>query len=569
MTARDAASNLGSIPLGDIPLVEACSVMEARRKIRSVAELVSGDELLATRLATVCSETARRLHRMNSDGRISVGLKTRSGNRELLLEFVGDLDDASISLLHRFFDRVETARSENGLNIQRGAVLLRAATADQISLPRLQAIVQQKTRDQLLEEIQSKNVELQESLENLKRTRSAKDRMESELNIGREIQMSMLPLSFPAFVDQQEFDVHAALYPAQEVGGDFYDMFMVDLDHFCFCVGDVSGKGVPAALFMAVTKTLIKSRAANDLSPASILSHVNSEQAEGNDSAMFVTIFLGMLNLHTGELAYSNAGHNPPILLRRDGSTLRVDRRHGPVIGAMEGFAYGEDSVKLAPGELLYLYTDGITEAMDSGRNLYSERRLTALLDGGRFDSAKQAVTETVDDVWRFQGDASQADDITVMAVRYHGPMTVEGESELTLTLKNDIAEIEGINRAFNGFAVQHGVHEKDQRRINVCLDELLSNIIQHGYCDEDEHVIDVHIRLLDGELAVTIVDDAKPFNPFQNAPPDTGLSVEERPIGGLGVHLVRSFMDTVSYERHGENNVVTLHKHLDADNES
>ena len=561
----DSRTEAGTIPLGQIPLVESCSVREARRKIRSVTELVSGDELLATRLATVCSEVARGLHRLNRNARIDVGLNTRSGARELLLDFIGELDSNNLDRLQRFFDRVRTDRSDDGLRLQRCVVTLDRAVADPNSLHRLQAIVQQKTRDQLLEEIQTKNAELEESLENLKRTRSAKDRMESELNIGRDIQMSMLPLTFPAFPEQQEFDIHAALYPAQEVGGDFYDMFMIDLDHFCFCVGDVSGKGVPAALFMAVTKTLIKSRAANDLSPASILSHVNSETAVGNDSAMFVTIFLAILNLHTGELSYSNAGHNPPYIQRGDGSLDRLDKRHGPVIGAMEGIAYGEDETTLNKGEMIYLYTDGITEAMDIDRNLYGEDRLRDLLADADYSDAKAAVTDSVDDVWKHQGDASQADDITVMAVRYHGPMTVEGESELTLTMLNDVMAIGDINSAFNQFAEQHGLPEKVQRRMNVCLDELLSNIVSYGYTEseQDQHEIEIHLRLLDEELVVTIIDDGKPFNPFANDPPDTALSVEERPIGGLGVHLVRNFMDKVSYERHGENNVVTLHKHL------
>jgi sigma-B regulation protein RsbU (phosphoserine phosphatase) len=262
-------------------------------------------------------------------------------------------------------------------------------------------------------------------------------------------------------------------------------------------------------------------------------------------------------------MSYSNAGHNPPYVMRLGGGLDRLDRRHGPVVGAVEGIAYGEDRAVLDRGDLIYLYTDGITEAMDLSRTLYGEDRLRDMLAASAFDTAKSAVTESVDDVWLHQGDASQADDITVMALRYHGPMTVEGESELTLTMVNDIMAIGEVNEAFKAFAERHGLPDTVQRRINVCLDELLSNIVSYGYTDGEEHEIDIHLRLLDSELVVTIVDDGKPFNPFANDPPDTALSVEERPIGGLGVHLVRNFMDKVSYERHGENNVVTLHKHL------
>jgi sigma-B regulation protein RsbU (phosphoserine phosphatase) len=485
-----------------------------------------------------------------------------------LLDFFGRLDDRSLGYLHNFFDAVETDRNRTSLH-QRAVLELPGASLNRLMLSRLRAVVQQKTRDQLLEEIQTKNAELEDSLETLKRTRTAKDRMESELNIGRDIQMSMLQLSFPAFPEQKEFDIHAALYPAQEVGGDFYDMFMIDLDHFCFCVGDVSGKGVPAALFMAVTKTLIKSRAANDLSPASILSHVNSETAEGNDSAMFVTLFLAILNLDTGTLVYSNAGHNPPYLMRTGSKPERLDKRHGPVVGAMEGIAYGEDQASLDPGDLIYLYTDGVTEAMDPNGSLYGEARLLERLREASYPTARSAVEQTVEDVWRFQGDASQADDVTILSVRYHGATSAAGAFELELTMQNDIRRISSINEAFTEFAERHRVPGPTQRRINVCLDELLNNIVSYAYCDDDQHEIALHFRLLGTELVVTIVDDGKPFNPFGNDPPDTGLSVDERPIGGLGVHLVKSFMDKVHYERHGENNVVTLHKQMGQESEA
>ena len=343
-------------------------------------------------------------------------------------------------------------------------------------------------------------------------------------------------------------------------------MFMIDHDHFCFCVGDVSGKGVPAALFMAVTKTLIKSRAANDLSPASILSHVNSEQSQGNDSCMFVTIFLAVLNLHTGEMTYSNAGHNPPYVQTAAGGLERLGERHGPVIGAMEGIAYGEDSVTLGAGDLVYLYTDGITEAMNSNRDLYGEDQLRDQLAGDDYESAKHAVTMSVDRVWEFQGDAPQADDITVLAVRFHGAHDQGGTVELTMQLANRMEEIDTANSSFNAFAEENALPVALQRQLNLCFDELLNNIISYGYNDDEEHEIEIHVKLLKEELVVTISDDGKPFNPFGNEPPDIKLPVEDRPIGGLGVHLVRNVMDRVSYERHGEHNVVQLIKKLPND---
>ena len=192
-----------------------------------------------------------------------------------------------------------------------------------------------------------------------------KERMQDELNIGREIQMSMLRQDFPVYPDRDEFDLAATILPAREVGGDFYDFFFVDQDHLCLCVGDVSGKGVPAALFMAVTKTLIKSRASSDDSPASIMTYVNDALCEGNEACMFVTLFLAFVNVKTGALVYSNAGHNPPNLKRRSGNVERLSDRHGPVAGAMEGLAFKESAINLEQGDALVFYTDGVTEAMN------------------------------------------------------------------------------------------------------------------------------------------------------------------------------------------------------------
>jgi sigma-B regulation protein RsbU (phosphoserine phosphatase) len=392
--------------------------------------------------------------------------------------------------------------------------------------------------------------------------------MESELNIGREIQMSMLPLEFPAFPDRSDFDVHAALHPAREVGGDFYDMFLVDDNHFCFSIGDVSGKGVPAALFMAVCKTLIKSRAANDLSPASVLSHVNSELSHRNESCMFVTVFLAILDLGTGDLAYSNAGHNPPYLKRPSGELVRMDQRHGPIIGAAEGLAYKQDHLNLSTGDLLFLYTDGVTEAMDIRNQLYSDDRLEGLLASQEFSSAEQSVQAGVDDVWAFQGDAEQADDITVLSLLFSGRTEAVESHRLELKIFNRVDEIEQVNAAFNAFAGRHDLGAKTRRALNMAFDELLNNTIAYGYESGGEHIIELTISVSRGRLYASISDDGKPFNPFEGGSPDTGLSVEDRPIGGLGLHLVRNMMDRVAYERRGAYNVVLLEKKLDSNEE-
>ncbi len=392
----------------------------------------------------------------------------------------------------------------------------------------------------------------------------ARQRMADELNVGREIQMSMLPLTFPPYPRRREFEIFALLEPAREVGGDFYDFFLIDDDHFCMCVGDVSGKGVPAALFMAVTKTLIKSRASNDYSPASILTHVNNEISRSNDASMFVTIFLGILNLNSGELLYSNAGHNPPYIRRAHGELIRLDQRHGPVIGAVEDMVYGQDEAILTGGDLFFAYTDGVTEAMNEEQRLYDERRLAELLCSCDSNAAEAVVRATLEGIRSFQGSAAQADDITILATTYYGEPEGTEVRVLHLSLVNRLDEIGRIHESFSAFAEEHRIPTPIRRQINLVLDELLSNVISYAFEDDEEREIDVRIELSSDRLVVTVADDGIPFNPFSSAPPDTSLSLEERELGGLGIHVVSKVMDEVSYNRRTDRNVVILVKYLD-----
>ncbi|MEE8606413.1 MAG: SpoIIE family protein phosphatase, partial [Nitrospiraceae bacterium] len=392
--------------------------------------------------------------------------------------------------------------------------------------------------------------------------RDQKERMEDELNIGREIQMSMLPLIFPPFPDHDEFSIYATLEPAREVGGDFYDFFFIDDERFCVCIGDVSGKGVPSALFMAVTKTLIKSRTTDDFSTASILTHVNTELSTDNKSCMFVTIFLGILNIRTGQLTYTNAGHNPPYLKRGDGALQRLDTRHGPVIGAMNGMVYAEEVDTLGPGDLLFMYTDGVTEEMNVDEQLFSEKRMAELLTSDKGNSAEATVRDTVSAVKRFKGETEQSDDITVLALQFQADPARDSAAVLHMVVKNDLAEIAKVTAKFEKFAEEHSLPAVMSQKISVAFDELLSNTISYAFRDDAEHEIAVKTELAGNRLTVTISDDGVPFNPLGTQTPDTSLSLEERQIGGLGIHLVRNMVDDISYQRGINRNVLSLVMH-------
>ena len=265
------------------------------------------------------------------------------------------------------------------------------------------------------------NRDLQAHIRDLVATTSAKERIEGELSVAHDIQMSILPKMLPPFPHREEFNLFAVIEPAKEVGGDFYDFFQLDEDHLCLVIADVSGKGVPASLFMAVTKTLIKATARIDLSPAEILCRVNDQIARDNDQSMFVTVFCALLDLRSGELTYTNAGHNPPVLIPLQGEPRYLPKTRQLVIGAMESFPYQAESMRMARGDRLLLYTDGVTEAMNLQDELYAEERLLAVSSELQHEPIVGIVNGIVASIKAFAGTAPQSDDITIMNIEYLG----------------------------------------------------------------------------------------------------------------------------------------------------
>ena len=248
-----------------------------------------------------------------------------------------------------------------------------------------------------------------------------KQRIQESLKLAADIQMGMLPKEFPAFPDREDFDLFASIIPAKEVGGDFYDFFLIDEDHLCFVIGDVSGKGVPAALFMAVTKTHVAASTIPGVEPSDILFRANNELCKENDQGMFCTIFYGILNTKTGEVHYSNGGHNPPYIVREDGTNEQVEGTMGIALGVMDEMDFGVNTLTLKKGESMYLYTDGVNEAMDIGGNEYSYERLEEFLTSTAGQQTTDIVGGSLSDIESFVGNAEQSDDISVLMVKYTG----------------------------------------------------------------------------------------------------------------------------------------------------
>lgn len=305
-----------------------------------------------------------------------------------------------------------------------GPLLVLRAGLETLRQGHLDSRVSMDTHDEFSEvadDVNKMASDLTTHIEQLRSTTAAKERMESELRVAHDIQMGIVPKVFPAFPTRPEVDVYAVIEPAREVGGDLYDFFFIDDEHLCLVIGDVSDKGVPASLFMAVTKTLIKSTATEVGDPAEVLARTNRELAQDNPSCMFVTVFCAVLHTRSGELRYASAGHNPPLLLRREGSASFLSTEQGMAIGVFEEAEYVTEAARMEPGDTLFMYTDGVTEAANTETILFSAERLRDAAHAHASQPVVELVNLSLQDVKDFVDGAPQADDITICVVRYQG----------------------------------------------------------------------------------------------------------------------------------------------------
>ena len=444
----------------------------------------------------------------------------------------------------------QTADETKGLEVGAVDYLTKPISAP-IVLARIKTHLELKTRRDELQKAYN-TIEIQ------------KKRMQDELNVGRDIQMSMVPQIFPPFPERKEFSIHALLYPAREVGGDFYDFFFIDENRVCVCIGDVSGKGVPAALFMAVSRTLIKARATDDYSTASIITRVNDELSQDNKKFMFVTVFLAILDVVSGQLTYTNGGHNPPIVRSAEGKTFPLDNRHGPVLGASQGLTYREDHYQMQKDDLLFMFTDGITEARNPEKSFFGDNHLLELISGSKIEDPEGAVNYIYNQVKSFENGEDQFDDITALAMQYHVAPDLDKLPKVELHIGNNLSEMETVKLRFAEFVEMNGIPQSIRRKLSLVFDELLNNIISYAYKDDEKHEIAISFELSGNRLSITITDDGIPFNPLERVAPDTTLGLEDREIGGLGIHLVKNLMDRASYQRRVDQNVVTLVKEIE-----
>ena len=402
--------------------------------------------------------------------------------------------------------------------------------------------------------IQKMEQDINSYIDNLSRVTAEKERIGAELDVAAKIQADMLPCIFPAFPDRNEFDIYATMTPAKEVGGDFYDFFLVDDDHLALVIADVSGKGVPAALFMVIAKTLLKNAAQTGLSPKAALEKVNNQLCENNEAEMFVTVWLGIYEISTGRLTAANAGHEYPALRRGDGTFELYKDRHGFVLAGMENARYREYTLELNPGDTLFVYTDGVAEATDAHNTLYGTDRMLTALNGCGQAVPRRLLAEVKTDIDRFVGEAPQFDDITMLAIQRRDT----GEDTMKkIRVSPSLDSIGRVSAFFEEELTGHQAPGKVIAQVNIAVDEIFSNIARYSGAT----AATVGCEVSANRVLLRFVDNGRPYDPTRQADPDTTLDAEERDIGGLGIFMVKKSMDRVSYEYADGFNILTLEK--------
>ena len=393
----------------------------------------------------------------------------------------------------------------------------------------------------------------------LRQVTENKSRIEGELHVARGIQMSMIPKSFPPYPERGDVDMFAAVVPAKEVGGDLYDFYTREEKLF-FCIGDVSGKGVPASLVMAVTRSLFRTVSAHEKSPQRIVTTINDSMSEMNEANMFVTFFCGVLDLRNGHLRYCNAGHNAPMLVTADGNRELPVEANLP-LGVIPGMSFSEQETDLTTGTGLFLYTDGLTEAENISHELFGEERMADALSG-ELGSHRQIDTMT-QAVQNFVGEAPQSDDLTMLYIRFMNNQISE-ETERHLILHNDIQQIPQLAEFVEAVADVAHLDVGLTMSLNLALEEAVSNVIMYAYPKGSDGLVDIEAIVRKGELEFIISDNGTPFDPTAAPEADVTLDAEDRPIGGLGIFLVKNIMDVVKYTRSDDGkNILSMIKKI------
>jgi sigma-B regulation protein RsbU (phosphoserine phosphatase) len=380
-----------------------------------------------------------------------------------------------------------------------------------------------------------------------------KERITGELNVARGIQEAMQPNMSQTFSGHEDIDIHASQTPAWEVGGDFCDFSIRDEKLF-FCIGDVSGKGVPAALVMAVARSTFRMLIVRESAPERIITAMNDTMAQDNEYNMFITMFVGVLDLPTGRLRYSNAGHKAPYV---DGKPLPVDSNLP--VGAFSNYRFSSQEVEIPSGATIFLYTDGLTEAEDAQHNQYGTARMEEHL---KADTARQLIEGMTASVKAFVGDTEQNDDLTMLAIRY-SHRSSDALLRRSLILPCDVNEITRLVEMVEEVCGEVGLPPSATMQVNLALEEAVVNVMNYAYPLGKDGDVTIEAEANTERIKFVVSDSGQPFDPTIKEEVDIAQPLEERAIGGLGIHLIRRYMDSINYERRDNRNILTLRKKI------
>ncbi len=378
--------------------------------------------------------------------------------------------------------------------------------------------------------------------------KNVENRMNKELEFARQIQHSALPNIFPPFPNYKNFDLYASMNAAKEVGGDFYDFYMLDTETLIVLMADVSGKGIPAAMFMMQTKSLIKSLVESGRSVEAAFTIANAELCKHNEADMFVTAWMAKINLFTGLVEYVNAGHNPPLIKHGDNDYEYLRERPNFVLAGMDTIRYKKHEFYLNPGDTLYLYTDGVTEAMNKNESLYSEARLLDTLNSIKNESPTQICNDVLEDVRDFANGAPQADDITMLCVQLYA---LQGMNEI-VTIPN-MESTTLVNEFLENNLTKADISPKTISHVLIVMDEVYSNIVNYSKATKAI----TNFKITNDFIFLQFKDNGIPYNPLTNKAPDITLSAEDRQIGGLGIFMAKKLSSSMSYKYENEFNTL------------
>ena len=388
------------------------------------------------------------------------------------------------------------------------------------------------------------------------------ERIAGELHIASDIQQALLPEEEASLKDIGDVQVEGRLIPAKAVGGDLYNAFVRDGKLF-FCIGDVSGKGIPSALIMAIIQALFRNIASREDNPSHIMKRLNETACRNNKANIFVTLFVGVLDLPTGHLHYCNAGHELPIMIRTQNSKAEIsnlEAKPNLPVGLFEDFEYEMQTMQMQPGSALFLYTDGLTEARNAKGKLFGRDRVGQMIAEAGTTNPKQLVEAAIECWQKFIGETEQSDDLTLLALSYT-PLQEQSIMGEGITLKNDVKEVEKLGSFVKQVAESLSLDKSLTGRLRLAVEETVVNVMEYAYPQGTTGDVNIRATSNGRRLKFIISDSGIPFNPTEVTAADTTLSAEERPIGGLGILLVRELMDSINYERINGQNVLTLSK--------